>query len=73
MRSWKTRALAMMAQAIRRVCGTFTMPRQPGNRSRHARLGGVQLVQYGRDPLDAPLECVGSNVHVTLRNRHQPH
>ena len=26
MRSWKTSALAMMAQAIRRVWGTFSMP-----------------------------------------------
>ena len=48
-------------------------PQQAGYLGRHTRLGGVQLVQYGRNPFDTLLEGAGGKVHVPLGNGHQPY
>ena len=64
----------MMAQAIRRVCGTFSMPSKLRHRPRDARPGVVYGVeQRGRAASMPALQRVGSCINRPLRHGDQPH
>ena len=73
MRSWNTRALAMMAQAMRRVWGTLDMPNRRAMDGGDACAGLVQLVQQPCGAVDALLERGGGPVHGALWDGDQAH
>ena len=69
--SWKTRALAMMAQAMRRVWDTSIIPSRRAIAKVMLDRSFAHFVQELCGAFDALFQCAGGLVYGALRNGHQ--